>query len=181
MVGPARASVRDLSAEERPAAVPILIDSFVGIYRWHAKRTLREIERVRGAERDGELLGVSMLERLVPEVGYVYYIAVRSAVRGQGIGARLLDDALALFTGAGVRVVYAAAEEENRASLALFRSHGFRPVEREEPGWREGGLGAWGLRSRMRVVHGEVLLGRRLAPEPTATSPQTSGSSRRWD
>ncbi|HXW66548.1 MAG TPA: GNAT family N-acetyltransferase [Thermoplasmata archaeon] len=176
MPGDLALNLRDLAPDERAAAVPILIDSFVGIYRWHAKRTLREIERVRGADAGGQLLGISMLERLVPEVGYVYYIAVASAARRQGVGARLLDDALSLFRGAGVRIVYAAAEEDNRASLSLFRSRGFRPVDRDEPGWREGGLGAWGLRSRMRVVHGEVLLGRRFAPEPVAPPPTGPGA-----
>lgn len=66
-------------------------------------------------------------------------------------------------------MVYAAAEEENAASIALFLSRGFRSVERRERGYLEGGLGAWGLRSRMWIVSGEVLLGRRLAPEPPAS------------
>jgi ribosomal protein S18 acetylase RimI-like enzyme len=109
-----------------------------------------------------------MLERLLPEVGYVYYVAVLTAWRRRGQATRLLDDALEWFSGAGARVVYAAAEEDNTASLGLFRSRGFRIVERDEPKFRDGGLGAWGLRSRMRVVYGEVLLGLRLRPEPPA-------------
>jgi ribosomal protein S18 acetylase RimI-like enzyme len=156
----------DLEAEERERAIPAILEGFEGIYRWHAKRTLREISRVRAVEESGEVVGVSMLERLLPEVGYVYYIAVRAAWRQRGIATRLLDDALAWFPAGGSRVAYAAAEEDNTASLALFRARGFREVSRMEAGWREGGLGAWGLRSRMRVVHGEVLLGLRLAPEP---------------
>ena len=166
----------DLEGPERERAVPVVRDGFEGIYRWHAKRTLHEIALVRGAQIDGAIVGVSMLERLVPEVGYVYYIAVLTAWRRHGIAARLLEDALQGFTAAGARVVYAAAEEDNRASIALFRSRGFRLVERNEPGFREGGLGAWGLRSRMRVVHGEVLMGLRLAtePPPSAGGPETA-------
>ena len=60
-------------------------------------------------------------------------------------------------------MAYGAAEEENEASIALFRSRGFRPVERKELSFREGGLGAWGLRSRMTLVGGEVLMGLRLS------------------
>lgn len=142
--------------------MPVLIDAFVGIYRWHAKRTLRDVECVRAARHAGTTVGVSMLEPLTPEVGYVYYLAVRAAYRGRGIGALLLDDAIDRFRHRGIRVVYGAAEEENRASLGLFRSRGFRAVERRELGYAEGGLGAWGLRSRMRLVHGEVLMGMRL-------------------
>ena len=154
----------DLPPMARDRATPVLLDSFVGIYRWHAKRTLREVQRVRAAEIGGELVGVAMLERLAPEVGYVYYIAVASAHRKAGIGGRLLDDAIALFRQDGAEVLYAAVQSDNAPSLALFTSRGLRPVARKELGYQEGGLGAWGLRSRMRLVYGELLLGRRLAP-----------------
>jgi ribosomal protein S18 acetylase RimI-like enzyme len=173
---PEGAVMVDLEGADREQAVPIVIDSFTGIYRWHAKRTLREVSRVRAVKVDAEAVGVAMLERLVPEVGYVYYLAVRTSWRRRGVGRALLDDALTGFHRDGVRVVYAAAEEDNTSSLALFRSRGFRTVERDEPGFREGGLGAWGLRSRMRVVYGELLLGRRLAPEPVSPSSDGAGS-----
>jgi ribosomal protein S18 acetylase RimI-like enzyme len=152
----------DLGDDDRERAMPLLIESFEGIYRWHAKRTLHRIERVRGLEIDGTLAGISMLERLAPEVGYVYYLAVRANRRRQGVGHRLLEDAMNLFRTEGAKIIYAAAEEDNAPSLALFRSHGFRPIERKELGYQEGGLGAWGLRSRMMLVSGEVLLGRWL-------------------
>lgn len=171
MTRPPPVELVDLEPGERDRAVPVIIDSFEGIYRWHAKRTLREAGEVRAAVQDGEVVAVSMLERFVPEVGYVYYLAVAASRRRQGLGQLLLDDALSRFEKAGVEVVYAAAEEDNTASLTLFRSRGFRLVERKELGYKEGGLGAWGLRSRMRVVWGEVLLGKRIAP------PRTPGPS----
>lgn len=117
---------------------------------------------VRAIEVDGEVVGASLLERLAPEVEYVYYVFVARAFRGRGIGATLLDDALARFRTEGALVAYAACEVENEASLGLFRSRGFREVGRTETGFREGGLGAWGFRSRMRIVPGEILLGLRL-------------------
>ena len=165
----------DLPPVDRERAVPVLIDSFVGIYRWHAKRTLREVQIVRGAEVHGELLGVAMLERLVPEVGYVYYIAVAAAHRKEGIGGRLLDDAISRFRREGAEVLYAAVQSDNAPSIALFLSRGLRSVERKELGYREGGLGAWGLRSRMHLVYGELLLGVRLAP-PAAPGSEPSSS-----
>ncbi len=152
----------DLPATERERAVPLLIDSFVGVYRWHAKRTLREVTLVRGAEHPSGLVGVAMLERLVPEVGYVYYIAVASALRRRGIAKALLDDAIDGFRRNGAQVIYAAVRSDNAGSIRLFESRGFRTIERKELGFREGGLGAWGLRSRMRLVYGERLYGRRL-------------------
>jgi ribosomal protein S18 acetylase RimI-like enzyme len=162
-----------LEGPNRERAVPVLIDAFTGIYRWHAKRTLREATWVRAWERPGEVLGVAMLERLTPEVGYVYYVAVRSDFRRRKIGAKLLDDALAWLALHGVRIVYAVVTEGNRPSESLFRSRGFRPIDRDEKGYAEGGLGAWGLRSRMRIVRGEFLMGRRLA-DPADGSPRPS-------
>lgn len=149
----------DLVGADRERAIPALRESFEGYYRWHAKRTLLEIPRVRAVQVDGVVLGAALLETLLPEVGYVFYVFVGSGQRGRGIGGALLDDALAWFRERKVWVVYAAAEEDNGPSLALFRSRGFRLVERKEKGWKEGGLGAWGLRSRMHIVYGEVLLG----------------------
>jgi ribosomal protein S18 acetylase RimI-like enzyme len=163
-------TVADLPGPARERAIPVLRDGFEGIYRWHAKRTLRDVSLVRAAEQEGEVVGVALLERIAPGVGYVYYLAVKASFRRHGIGGLLLDDAIAGFAREGVRVVYAAAEEENTSSIALFLSRGFRTVERRELGYREGGLGAWGLRSKMWLVSGEVLLGRRLAPEPVGGS-----------
>ncbi|MGP8158479.1 MAG: GNAT family N-acetyltransferase [Thermoplasmata archaeon] len=153
----------DLPTEQRERAVPVLKDGFVGIYRWHAKRTLRGATWVRAALLQGEIVAVSVLERLDPEVGYVYYLSTALSHRREGLGTLLLDDALALFRRERAVVAYGAAEEENEASIALFRSRGFRPVERKELSFREGGLGAWGLRSRMTLVGGEVLMGLRLS------------------
>ncbi|MCI4338239.1 MAG: GNAT family N-acetyltransferase [Thermoplasmata archaeon] len=152
----------ELQGPERDRALPILKESFSGYYRWHAKRTLREIATVRALEQSEVLVGVTLLARLTPVVGYVYYLFVGEAHRRRGFGARLLDDALAQFAAGGARVAYAAVEEENLPSLALFQSRGFREVERREKGWAEGGLGAWGLRSQMTIVSGELLYGRRL-------------------
>jgi predicted GNAT family acetyltransferase len=141
----------DLIGKARASAEPILKESFTGYYRWHAKRTLTE--------------------RLVPQVGYVYYVFVGTAHRRQGIGALLLDDALSRFRRDRVAVVYSVAESEHGPSYELLCSRGFRPVARKELGWAEGGLGAWGLRSRMRIIGGEVLLGRRLE-EPEARAKE---------
>ena len=166
----------DLVGPARERAVPVIRDGFVGIYRWHAKRTLREVPIVRALEARGEVIGVSLLDLLVPEVGYVYYLMVRSEHRRHGLGGLLLDDALTIFRTRAVEVVYGAVQTDNAPSLSLFSRRGFREVARKETGWREGGLGAWGLRSRMWLVPGERLLGLRLAPSG-ATVPRPGGSA----
>lgn len=161
-----RPPIVDLDGPERDAAIDALRESFTGVYRWHAKRTLREVPVVRAIRRDGRVAAAALLDRLDPDVGYVYYLFVARAFRRQGFGASLLDDALRRFRAEGIRAVFAACEDENVASIGLFRSRGFRPVRPDEPRVREGGLGAYGYRRRMWVVPGETLLGLRLdAPE----------------
>jgi ribosomal protein S18 acetylase RimI-like enzyme len=151
-----------LDGADRERGEPLVREAFEGYYRWHAKRTLREVPVVRGIEIGGELVGLSMLDRLAPEVGYVFYLVVGLAYRGRGIGRELLADSIERFRAEGAEVVYGAVQADNAASRALFRSFGFREVERQELGFRDGGLGAWGLRSRMRLVSGELLLGLRI-------------------
>ena len=171
--GPGAAEIGDLVGPARELALPAIRESFVGVYRWHAKRTLATISDVRAVRNGSQVVGVALTESLVPEVGYIFYIAVRVAHRRRGIGGALLADALARFRRAGAVVAYAAVEEDNLASRRLFESFGFGPVARKELGYRDGGLGAWGLRSRMRLVHGEQLLGRRLvAPPPAPPGPR---------
>ncbi|MCI4336040.1 MAG: GNAT family N-acetyltransferase [Thermoplasmata archaeon] len=146
----------------RDEALPVLKESFTGYYRWHAKRMLRDVGVARAARIGKVLVGVALLERLTPEVAYVYYIFVGKDHRRQRVGAALLRDALDRFQRQRSRVVYAVVGADNRASIGLFRSQGFRSVARKELSWKDGGLGAWGLRSRMYIIHGERLYGRRL-------------------
>lgn len=167
----------DLVGSDRERAVPVLVDAFEGIYRWHAKRTLRAVPIVRAVESAGAVVAVALLDRPVPEVGYVYYIATRSEARGRGLGGRLLDDALERFRADGAEVVYAAVREENAGSRRLFESRGFRRTERKETSYQDGGLGAWGLRSRLWVVSGEILLGVRIAPHRGGPEAATDGGS----
>jgi ribosomal protein S18 acetylase RimI-like enzyme len=167
---PTELRITTLDGDAREQAIPVLKDGFEGIYRWHAKRTLRSVSVVRAAWYGPDLVGVSMLERLVPEVGYVYYLSVSAQHRRQGIGGALLDDALARFRAEGAQVVYGAVEDDNEPSRDLFRSRGFRIVERKETSYRDGGLGAWGLRSRMWLVGGEVLFGLRISGAPPGPS-----------
>lgn len=175
-----RARIVPLVGADRDQVVPILKESFTGYYRWHAKRQLREVPRVRALRVGTEWAGAVELDRLAPAVGYVYYLFTGRAHRRQGVGGALLDDALRTFRRDGAAIVYAVVGATNRASLGLFRSRGFRPVRADEPNWRDGGLGAWGLRSRMHIIAGERLLARRLTDgagaRVTGARGRTAGS-----
>ena len=62
--------------------------------------------------------------------------------------------------------------------VAALERRGFRRVERKELGWEEGGLGAWGLRSRMTLVGGEFLMGLRLRAQDGHGAGATAGLGR---
>jgi ribosomal protein S18 acetylase RimI-like enzyme len=155
--------VVDVPKAERARLLPILEESFEGLYLWHARRTLQSIEVVRAARTaEGEDAGLLMLKMLGEGAGYVYYVAVPPRVRRQGIGGRLLDDALAYFVKRGSRYAYASVEEENVESKTLFVSRGFERLQGSEMATRYGRIRALLMYREMMVVPGELLLGKRL-------------------
>ena len=155
-------TITDAPPGDRERLDPILDSSFEGWYLWHSKRTLREIPTVRVASVGREPVGLSMLKELDKALGYVYYIAVSSDHRRQGIGGRLLDDAMVLFEGEGDETVYACAEEHNLESIALFKSRGFERITFHEMTKVHGPLKAIRLVNSMRAVPGEIIMRRFL-------------------
>ena len=156
--------ISDVPKGERAGLIPILEESFEGLYLWHAKRTLQSVEVVRAARTaGGEACGLAMLKVFPEEAGYVYYVAVSPRFRRQGMGGRLLDDGISYFERNGVRDVYASVEEENEASKRLFGSRGFEELKGSEMGERYGRIRALIMRREMMVVPGEVLLAKHLS------------------
>ncbi len=148
---------------ERARLLPILEESFEGLYRWHARRTLRDIESVRAARTaGGEDAGLIMVKTLSDGAGYVYYVAVPPRFRRHGVGRRLLDDAVSNFARAGVREVYASVEEDNIESKSLFASRGFERVSGSAMNERYGRIRALLMYREMMVVPGEALLSKRI-------------------
>jgi ribosomal protein S18 acetylase RimI-like enzyme len=155
--------VEEVSRVERARLLPILEESFEGLYLWHARRTLQSIGVVLAAMTgDGEDVGLVMLKLLARGAGYVYYVAVMPRFRRQGIGGRLLDEALSRLASLGVVDVYASVEEENAESKALFASRGFVRLRGSEMYERYGRIRALLMYREMTVVPGEVVLGKRL-------------------
>lgn len=162
--------VADVPAGDRARLLPILEESFEGLYLWHARRTLQSIDVVRAARTaEGEDAGLVMLKVLAEGAGYVYYVAVPPRFRRQGIGGRLLDDALSSFARMGVRDVYASVEEDNVESKALFGSRGFERVGGSEMAKRYGRLRSLLMYREMTVVPGELLLGKHLGSSPKSS------------
>jgi ribosomal-protein-alanine N-acetyltransferase len=85
------------------------------------------------AEDDGAViaygLGVAQAER---EDGWILGMAVAPDQRGQGIGARILVQLLAVFQRLGVARVLLTVEPGNAPARRLYDEHGFVEVD-EEP------------------------------------------------
>ena len=155
--------ITDVPKAERTRLLPILEESFEGLYLWHARRTLQSIDVVRAARTaEGEDAGLIMLKRLAEGAGYVYYVAVPPSFRRQGIGGRLLDDAVACFAQMSVLDVYASVGEDNLESKTLFGSRGFERLKGSEMAERYGRIRSLLMYREMTVVPGEILLGKRL-------------------
>jgi len=151
--------VVEVPEAERGRLLPILEESFEGLYLWHARRTLQSIETVRAAKTpEGEDAGLLMMKMLADGAGYVYYVAVARRWRRRGVGGRLLDDAVSYLTKGGARDVFASVEEENEESKALFGSRGFENVDMSEMAGKYGRLRALLMYREMMVVPGEALL-----------------------
>lgn len=159
-----------VEGSEREALDSILDKSFEGWYQRHAKRTLREIETVFVARMGETNIGVSMLKKLSPELGYVYYIAVDSEYRGQKVGSKLLDASLDYFSNEGADVVFASLLQEHDEGRYLFESRGFRGTNFKEVAKRYGHLHALNMYRKMLVVTGELVVFKELSKrldEPT--------------
>lgn len=80
--------------------------------------------RVTIAERAGTVVGYTVMIVAADEAELAN-IAVRDTERGEGLGRRLLDAALAAAVGEGVLSVYLEVRESNTAARGLYTSVGF--------------------------------------------------------
>lgn len=70
--------------------------------------------------------------------GHLIRMAVHPAWQGQGIGTRLMAEAMQFFQLLGVQLITLNTQEENEAAQRLYRQFGFRPKGREALAlWRE--------------------------------------------
>jgi ribosomal protein S18 acetylase RimI-like enzyme len=149
------ARVEDVPAVSREGLTSIIDQSFAGIYRWHAERTLRSVRWVRQAVQGDAPAGLAMLTTLGQRAGYIYYVAVAPSQRGSGVGGLLLDDAFRVLHAAGAREVFACARKDNTPSIRLLGSRGFVKTGFRELARRKGLKAAAALWMRMVVAPGE--------------------------
>lgn len=94
------------------------------------------------AERGADLVAcAALVERPAPEGrvrGQLRWVIADPAVRGTGLGRRLVEMAIAHARASGCREVYLVTTDGLDASMALYRKLGFEMVSRDgETHWRD--------------------------------------------
>ena len=79
------------------------------------------------AEWGGELAAYAILRRVQDE-GELANIAVRSDLRGRGIGSRLLSRMLKVAEDSGVRSLYLEVRESNELAREMYARRGFQEI-----------------------------------------------------
>lgn len=121
----------DLSAlhdlERRCHTHPWNLRHFESAFRESGTRltVLRRPERLRLTDRGIE--GFCVVQVAAEEM-HVHNLVVRPESRRQGLGRRLLDDALRWATETGTRQVFLEVRQSNWAAMALYRAAGFDAV-----------------------------------------------------
>jgi len=146
--------------------------SFDRVYAFFAVRGVRGAWPFLIAEQDGTAAGFLVGRRFdgTPPIGYVYFIAVDSNFRRQGLARALVTESLNRFAGRGATRVFAAVTEENDASLGLFGSLGFVKAPRRAL-WRWYGWRGLSVELRMVLAPHEALMVRTFT-DPSPGEPQ---------
>jgi ribosomal protein S18 acetylase RimI-like enzyme len=83
-------------------------------------------------EQTGAVVGyITMHCDLDTRIGWIHNLVVDSQARGQGLGRRLIEHALAHFRGAGMTVAKIETLEQNSVGGHLYPSIGFIEVARQ--------------------------------------------------
>lgn len=95
---------------------------------------------------ESDNLGLIVVDRRSPRVAEILWMAIKPAVRGQGLGSRLLDHVLGLLGDEGVDVVEVKTLDRTAsyapydATAAFWERHGFVQIDTIDPlpGWQSG-------------------------------------------
>lgn len=135
----ARVSLRPTTRDDVPAMASIEALSFSD--PWPARSFLdlltHPASRMTTAlDAGGEVVGYCVTLRAADEAE-IANIATSPTTRGRGIGAQLLDDAIAAETTGDVVAMFLEVRESNVAARALYESRGFVAVGRRRGYYRQ--------------------------------------------
>jgi ribosomal protein S18 acetylase RimI-like enzyme len=148
--------IRPFHESDRPVVRQLTIAAFEGVSidhnidlrlglvggcDWRSRKS-RDIDRdinepdttlaVAEDNHSGAVVGyVTMHCDLQARVGWIHNLAVASEARGQGLGRRLIEHALAQFRAAGMTIAKIETLEQNAVGRHLYPSVGFVEVARQ--------------------------------------------------
>jgi ribosomal protein S18 acetylase RimI-like enzyme len=148
--------IRPLQATDRPALRQLTIEAFEGVsidhnidirlgsvagrdWRYRKSRDIdRDIDEL-GAQvavalddETAKLVGyITMQCDLETRIGWIHNLAVAEQTRGQGLGRRLIEHALAHFRSTGMKIAKIETLEQNAVGRHLYPSIGFVEVARQ--------------------------------------------------
>ena len=122
-------SLRAMTASDVPEVARIETTAFSTPWSEATFRSLLERSGVElwVAEWGGELAAYAILRRVQDE-GELANIAVRSDLRGRGIGSRLLSRMLKVAEDSGVRSLYLEVRESNELAREMYARRGFQEI-----------------------------------------------------
>jgi len=143
-------AVRLAASPDLVRVVEIERASFSDPWSAAAFRSALDEERINFhvAVRDGVVVGYAVSWCVVDEAELAN-LAVVPTLRGQRVGAALLDRAMADARAAGCVVMHLEVRESNAAARALYQSRGFGMVGRRKRYYREPVEDALILRARL--------------------------------
>jgi ribosomal protein S18 acetylase RimI-like enzyme len=108
-------------------------------WRWRKARDIDRDIDLPGSElavafdkENGEVIGyITMQCDVETRIGWIHNLVVGARARGQGLGRRLLEHALAHFQKAGMTVAKIETLEQNEVGQHLYPSVGFIEVARQ--------------------------------------------------
>ncbi len=147
---------RPFREADRPALRSLTVEAFEGVsidhnidrvlgpvagrdWRWRKARHIDEDIDIHRAElavaeddETGQAVGyVTMKFDAATRIGWIHNLAVTAALRGQGLGRRLIQHALDRFRAEGMTVAKIETLEQNPVGRHLYPSLGFQEVARQ--------------------------------------------------
>lgn len=129
--------VRRASPEDHAALVSLDVKAFEPFWQLNPAilhDAIRSATCMLVAESDRDIAGYLLAERQ-GDIAYIGRIAVAPQHQRQGIGTRLMVEALARLRDAGLKAVHLNTQEDNTPARALYEGLGFQPTRECHPIW----------------------------------------------
>jgi ribosomal protein S18 acetylase RimI-like enzyme len=128
-------AIRPMTAGDLPAVVEVDAEAFIPLWQNSLdslQQALSQSGSATVAEFQGGIAGYQISTHN-PFGGHLARLAVRPGLQRRGIGRALVNDLLIESARQGLRKFTVNTQNDNPASLALYKSLGFKPIREEYP------------------------------------------------